>query len=257
MQVCAAWQAAIQAAPELWPTTVLTAPPLKVNLQNIAHFRNEEYWMQQLREQDGFNAAKLLSKAAQLSPLAWQVRLEGFDNQVCPVYAQSWQPDCIGLMCCGAHISQCHWSSSRTLAIDFFYALQPALVVAVLAVLPLGVCVLELAAHCAGPVLEALQRLSLKELHLSGNGAGITWGRPRVATCSVLPNLMQLRLDHRQRPHFEIDGTEQTSEVHSVPDGIAVTLGAATRLRTLALRLKWSDGVPAMCSALPSLLELR
>ena len=89
MHVCTGWQAAIQAAPEVWPTVVLTAPDLEVTLPIIAHFCDAEYWMQQLQERDGNNAAELLSKAAQLSPLAWRVRLEGFKNQVRPVCRES------------------------------------------------------------------------------------------------------------------------------------------------------------------------
>ena len=130
----------------------------------------------------------------------------------------------------------------------------------VLAVLPRGVRSLELDTPCVGPVLAVLQRFSsLQELRISGNGAGIAWGCRSAA--AVLPKLVQLRLDYRQP--FEWEGlhasmySPQNAEVSALPLGMIGVLAPATCLETLALRLRWSDGVPALCSALPALRELR
>jgi hypothetical protein len=137
---------------------------------------------------------------------------------------------------------------------------QPSLVLSVLAVLPPSARTLELGASCAGPVLEALQRFSrLQELRITGSGAGIAWDSRRAP--AVLPKPAQLRLDYRQP--FEWEGLQdsmynpQNALVSALPAGMIGMLAPATRLHTLALCLKWSDGVPALCSALSTLLELR
>ena len=128
--------------------------------------------------------------------------------------------------------------------------------VGVLAVLPRGVRILELATHCAGPVLEVLQRFrQLQRLRITDSGAGITWGCRGAAR--VLPKLVQLRLDGRQRPQWCDDGSVHRAEVDTVPSDALIALAAATRLHSLALCLRWDDGVPALCFALPALLELR
>jgi hypothetical protein len=133
-------------------------------------------------------------------------------------------------------------------------------VLSVLAVLPRGVRSLELDTPCVGPVLAVLQRFSsLRELRITGNGAGIAWGSRGAAR--VLSKLVHLCLDYRQP--FEFEGLQdssynpQNAEVSALPLGMIGVLAPATRLEILALRLRWSDGVPALCSALPALIELR
>lgn len=136
-------------------------------------------------------------------------------------------------------------------------ASQPLLVPNVLLAVPWGVRILELAAHCAGPVLEALEGFShLQELRITGSGAGITWTRRGAAVPGALPKLVQLRLDYRQRPEYGCNGVA-FALVLSPSRHIGDTLVAATRLRSLALCTSWSDGVSALCLALPALLELR
>ena len=136
-------------------------------------------------------------------------------------------------------------------------ALQPTLVPSVLLALPRGVRIVELAAHCAGPVLEALQSFNhLQELRVGGSGARIIWSRPGAAASVVLPKLVQLRMDYRQRPTFG-QNYVVSAQVLPLPRHIADTLAAATRLRSLTLCARWGDGVPALCFGLPALLELR
>jgi hypothetical protein len=128
----------------------------------------------------------------------------------------------------------------------------------VLLALPRGVRILELAAHCAGPVREALESFRhLQELRISGSGARSIWTRPGAAAVSVvLPKLVQLRMDYRQRPTFG-QNYVVSAQVLPLPRHIADTLAAATRLRSLTLCARWGDGVPALCFGLPALLELR
>lgn len=92
LHVCTGWQAAVEAAPELWPTVVLTAPALgDIDLGEILEAacrpadhakRIHAEYMQQARDEETSTALDLVNKAAQLSPFAWSVKLEGFDDQV-------------------------------------------------------------------------------------------------------------------------------------------------------------------------------
>ena len=135
------------------------------------------------------------------------------------------------------------------------HALQPLLVLGVLLALPRGVRILELDAPCAGPLLEALKRFSrLHELRIGGNGAGITWSCPGAA--GLLSKLVQLRMDFRGKPIWKDEYVYPPKE-DGIPTHTGGALAAATRLRSLALCVSWSDGVPALCSALPALEELR
>lgn len=136
-----------------------------------------------------------------------------------------------------------------------FCALQALLVLAVLAVLPLGLRVLELATHCAGPVLEALQRYKqLQELRITGSGTGIEWGCR--AAWSVLPKLVQLRMDCWEEPQRNGDYVLD-AEIVDVPTGAYIALAAASRLRRLELLSLWREDLPALCQALPVLVELK
>jgi hypothetical protein len=124
----------------------------------------------------------------------------------------------------------------------------------VLRLLPPGICELELACPCAGPLPAALQRFRrLEVLRISGNGAGVRWAsQPAVP---VLPKLRSLGLDYRQPPEWDGECC-QHAEVLRVPASMAAQLAPATCLASLELRVKWSDGVRALCRALPGLREL-
>ena len=127
-----------------------------------------------------------------------------------------------------------------------------------LAVLPAGLQVLELAVPCAGPVLEVLTRFRhLQELRITGNGSDVTWETP--GTAGVLSKLSQLHLDNRTRAvcmEYR-DGDTQGGEVYALHEDIAGMLAPAARLHSLALRVRWDDDAAALCSALPALVNLR
>ena len=81
-------------------------------------------------------------------------------------------------------------SVSYRIASSSPHAVQPLLVLSVLAVLPGGLHALELGVPCAGPVLEVLTRFRhLQELLITGNGGDITW-RPtaQLGCCQSFPN---------------------------------------------------------------------
>ena len=122
--------------------------------------------------------------------------------------------------------------------------MQPLLVPSVLLALPPSVRILELNTPCAGAVLNALGPFILK-LHITGNGADISWGNLSAAASVVLAKLVQLRMDFRQRTTWEWGGPIAAT-VLSPPRHIAGTLVAATRLSSLALCASWSDNVPAL-----------
>jgi hypothetical protein len=126
------------------------------------------------------------------------------------------------------------------------------LVPSVLLALPPSVRVLELNTPCAGPALEALLCVRLQELRITGSGAGIAWGGRGAA--HVLPKLVQLRLDRAKRSRDDGHGD---IFVEALPDGIASPLAAATNLHSLEIHAIWSGGVPALCKALPALMNLR
>ena len=127
-----------------------------------------------------------------------------------------------------------------------------------LLVLPVGLQVVELNSTCAGRVLETAKRFGqLQELRLAGNGADIDWYCSHAA--GVLCKLVQLRLDFRQLPEWDAwhdveRGQRVTALPHSIPKAL---VPAAARLHSLALRLRWDDSVPALCSGLPALADLR
>ena len=84
MHVCAGWQAAVLAATELMPApAVLTAPVLEVTGEHsLPHYHAAKVWIQQAHDEGITAAVDLLNKAAQLSPLVWHVKLEGFRDYV-------------------------------------------------------------------------------------------------------------------------------------------------------------------------------
>ena len=85
MHVCAGWEAAVLAAPELMPApALLSAPPLEVltMFESPSGPGAPRRWNQRAHAQDMQNAQALLSQAAQLSPLTLSVRLQGFKEQV-------------------------------------------------------------------------------------------------------------------------------------------------------------------------------
>ena len=255
----------MEAAPELWPTLVLTAPPLEEIDPAELHYVGHADCFQQAHDKGTSRAVGLLTTSARLSPFAWRVKLEGFRDHVRLSSAGSWQHVGLELITptfacrdcaeCWQHPACGAWLVAP-LSFPSLLALQPALVPCVLLALPRGVRILELAAHCAGPVLEALQPLTrLQELRISGSGAGIIWTRRGAAVPAVLPKLVQLRLDYRGRPSYRYNYS--CSAPVPSPRHIGDALVAATRLRSLGLCASWGDGVPALCFALPALLELR
>ena len=134
---------------------------------------------------------------------------------------------------------------------------QPLLVPNVLLALPPSVRILELNSNCAGPVLEALKRFGdgLLELRITGNGAELDWGCRGAG--GLLSKLVQLRLDFRQPPEWVGHGVDDGS-VGTLPRSVAGRLAAgAAGLLSLALSVEWDANVPALCTALPALVELR
>ena len=84
LHVCPDWQAALLSAPELVPTLVLSACPpaaLCADLIDVryCHRCQECHCCPDANSQQ---LISLLDEAAQLSPLAWHVRVEGGDEQV-------------------------------------------------------------------------------------------------------------------------------------------------------------------------------
>jgi hypothetical protein len=87
MHVCSAWQAAVLAAPELEPTMVLTLPPLLVidsgpDGVSAYQWRCSFHDVARAQHRDIESAENVVAAAAQLSPLARRVRLEGFLGRV-------------------------------------------------------------------------------------------------------------------------------------------------------------------------------
>ena len=79
LSTCAAWCAAIQAVPELWPEAELTGPNLDVD--ELPWFGHTEQPEQHLVA-DAERAAELAEGAAALDALTWRVRITGCKRQV-------------------------------------------------------------------------------------------------------------------------------------------------------------------------------
>ena len=79
LRTCAAWCAAIQAVPELWPEAELTGPNLDVD--ELPWFGHTEQPEQHLVA-DAERAAEPAEGAAALDALTWRVRITGCKRQV-------------------------------------------------------------------------------------------------------------------------------------------------------------------------------
>lgn len=75
------------------------------------------------------------------------------------------------------------------------------------------------------------------------------------AALAVLPKLHSLCLDYRQR--HEPEGSWRQADILVVSRTVPATLVPATCLTHLMLHVKWSGDMPALCSSLAALQELR
>ena len=84
--MCSGWHAALAAAPHLWPTTVLSAPP--VDVAALSEYGCEETRTAATQKRRSAHVGELrasrplLDTAARLSPLTQRVRLKGWMQQV-------------------------------------------------------------------------------------------------------------------------------------------------------------------------------
>jgi len=151
------------------------------------------------------------------------------------------------------HVFQCQHRMCVLIPTRGFSKLRAPLQVAVhlvLPVLPAGLRTLELLTEsCCGRVLEAAARFT--ELHINGvvdNGAIISWPPLSPAASAVLRQLRTLRLDFRR-----LSG----HMVFPLHENAVTALAHASTLRSLELDLCWSEHIPALCCAFPSLRQLR
>lgn len=103
LDVCSGWAAAIEAAPELWPTATLALPPTELNEleqgdRNVRAARSVmegfAYARMCASDQDEEAAWSMMERAAMLSPRCRRVRIEG-DERV----KVSMGSDVCGMLC--------------------------------------------------------------------------------------------------------------------------------------------------------------
>lgn len=223
MHTCSGWHAAMVAGPPaLLPVAVLACPPLED--------------MGQAEASGLAQAGRLFRKAAGMPAWVLRVRIEGGAQvrraETLLLDGQCWR-------------WRCQLSIRAAL-------LQPTIVMALLFMLPAGVRELELAVpRCAGPLLPPLARFSrLEELTISGTAAEISW---EVGPAAALAPFCTLRLDYRRLVDH---GDYFEDMLDTLPASARCALCAATALRSLELRLIWSDEVALLCCALLRLRHL-
>lgn len=159
--------------------------------------------------------------------------------------------------------------------------MQPHLMASTLALLPPTLRELTLSGRCPGQLLAALRRFPhLRRLHIHGDVAAVDW-RSRSAT-AVVPRLQELSLDCKEKAapelpwHPEDDAeyddfiyleghkwmyycpySSAPSHGQALPGSAAAAIAAATQLSSLGLSVLWSKSVPALCTSLQSLRELK
>jgi hypothetical protein len=133
---------------------------------------------------------------------------------------------------------------------------QSTMVAGLMALLPPGIEVLEIAGPCSLPVMAALQRLPcLRGLRISGMADD--WHACLQRNPRALLVLDELFLDLRREPIVGYDDWEP-SKVSSLglTEHAVQALQAATRLSALRLRAVWDEGAGALLGALPALTSV-
>ena len=258
LRTCAAWCAAIQAVPALWPEAVLRGGSVaygeygdeSVPISGIAPSLREAADESQM----------LLEKVAALDALVWRVRVTGCEDQVgaapkmAPPLVCRWLAQALHFF--KAHVKTL--SALRSPATPAHSLAQPTLVHALLAVLPTTVRQLRLQFDCRGPLLTVLRCLARLESFSigseAGNGAHLQWDGS--ADAAAVPKLTALRLDFREAPEWDGGGHED-ADIRSVPAALPRALAAATRLSSLELLVQWHQGASQLLAALPVLEDLR